>query len=166
MPKIIKDLREKLLNEARRQIDLYGYKDTTVRSVARECSVGVGTVYNYFESKDMMIASFMAEEWRECMLRMSECVKTSDNPLLCVYNGIKYYSESHEKLFCDTDAKKVFNSAFSERHLMLRDQIADILKDICRGDKFLADFMAESLITWTIEGRSFDEISGVLNKLI
>ena len=33
----------------------------TVRSVAAGCGVAVGTVYNYFSSKDMLIAAFMLE---------------------------------------------------------------------------------------------------------
>ena len=48
MPKIIKNLESKLLEEARRQILEFGYGAVTVRSVAAACGVGVGTVYNYF----------------------------------------------------------------------------------------------------------------------
>ena len=63
MPKIIPNIREQLLNEAKKQIAEQGYSKTTIRSVANACNLGVGTVYNYFESKDMLIASFMAEDW-------------------------------------------------------------------------------------------------------
>ena len=51
MPKIIENIREKLLEEARRQVMDQGYSTMTIRSVASVCGVGVGTVYNYFESK-------------------------------------------------------------------------------------------------------------------
>ena len=59
MPKIIENLRDQLLQEARKQIAERGYTGTTIRSVAGACGVGVGTVYNYFSSKEMLIASFM-----------------------------------------------------------------------------------------------------------
>ena len=48
MPKLIEQLREKLLFEAKKQIYEQGYSKTTVRSVTAALGVGVGTVYNYF----------------------------------------------------------------------------------------------------------------------
>ena len=59
MPKIIENLREQLLEETKKQILDRGYANTTIRSVAKACGVGVGTVYNYFESKEMLVASFV-----------------------------------------------------------------------------------------------------------
>ena len=67
MPKIIENLREELLAEAKKQIAERGYKNTTIRSVAAECGIAVGTVYNYFKSKDMLIASFILVDWLECV---------------------------------------------------------------------------------------------------
>ena len=72
MPKIIENVREQLLAETKRQIAENGYEKTTVRSVAGACDIGVGTVYNYFSSKDMLIASFMLEDWKKCLLQMKQ----------------------------------------------------------------------------------------------
>ena len=55
MPKIIENLREKLVLEARHQVEELGYGALTIRSVAAACGVGVGTVYNYFPSKEAFI---------------------------------------------------------------------------------------------------------------
>ena len=57
MPKIIENLEKRLIAEAKRQIAESGYGATTIRSVAKGCNVGVGTVYNYFPSKDALIAT-------------------------------------------------------------------------------------------------------------
>ena len=72
MPKIITNVREQLLTEAKRQIVETGYASTTIRSVASACNLGVGTVYNYFKSKDMLIASFMVDDWQECLAKMKQ----------------------------------------------------------------------------------------------
>ena len=46
MPKIIENLETKLIEEAKKQFETSGYSALTIRSVAKACGVGVGTVYN------------------------------------------------------------------------------------------------------------------------
>ena len=57
MPKIIPGLRDRLVEEAERQLVTGGYTALTIRSVAKACHVAVGTVYNYFSSKEEFVAS-------------------------------------------------------------------------------------------------------------
>ena len=61
MPKIIDNLREALIKEAKYQVNKYGYAGMTIRSVAKECGIGIGTIYNYFKSKEDLILAFMHE---------------------------------------------------------------------------------------------------------
>ena len=44
MPKKIINLESRLVEEARKQIEEVGYSAMTIRSVAKACGVGVGTV--------------------------------------------------------------------------------------------------------------------------
>ena len=67
MPKIIENLESRILAEARKQIEASGYGALTIRSVAKECGVGIGTVYNYFPSKDALVASYMLQDWKSCL---------------------------------------------------------------------------------------------------
>ena len=169
MPKIIENVREQLLTEAKRQIMEYGYANTTVRSVASACNLGVGTVYNYFKSKDMLIASFMADDWHESLAKMKQ-TGTENKELFfrCIYSSLLEFAEKHSSLFSDTDAAKVFAIAFAERHKVLRDQIAEIIFPLCnhsRGE-FLSQFIAESLLTWTMAEKSFEEIYSIVHLLL
>ena len=50
MPKIIENLKDRLLQEAQRQMDQCGFGALTLRGIAKGCGVGVGTVYNYYPS--------------------------------------------------------------------------------------------------------------------
>ena len=169
MPKIIENVRGKLLEETQKQIAERGYAATTVRSVASACGLGVGTVYNYFPSKDMMIANFMLEDWQICLSEMRE--GEAEGVLFRVYAALKKYMEKHQTLFRDKDAMKAFTAVFMERHKQLRGSIADVLLPVCEKSsvsdkKFLAEFLAESLLTWTVAGKSFEEISSIIMKLI
>ena len=169
MPKIIENIREQLLQEVKRQIAENGYGKTTIRSVAGACGLGIGTVYNYFKSKDMLIAAFMLEDWQECLLKMKQA--NPDDPRSFVQNiylSLREFIESHTALFCDEDAIKVFATALTERHKMLRDQLADVLLPICNhsNQAFLAEFISESLLTWTTAGKPFEEIYSVIGLLL
>ncbi len=169
MPKIIEHVREQLLAEAKKQIEERGYANTTIRSVAGECGFAVGTVYNYFKSKDMLIASFIVKDWNECLANIKKCGTDSPRELLrAIHTALISFSDKHKTLFTDPDAAKVFSAVFSERHRVLRDQLAEIILPICKTDnaEFTSHFVAESLLTWTVAGADFDTVGDILMKII
>jgi len=134
MPKIIDNVRERLICEARRQLDEHGYSAMTIRSVAAACSVGVGTVYNYFPSKDMLIAAFMLEDWQKCLDDISETLKKTHHPetvLHTIYDQLQQYIASHTSLFTDKSAVRSFASSVNQYHSQLRSQIAENIRPIC-----------------------------------
>ncbi|MBQ4382556.1 MAG: TetR/AcrR family transcriptional regulator [Oscillospiraceae bacterium] len=72
MPKLIPELRERLVRSARERLLSSRVHDITVRDVAADCSTAVGTVYNYFPSKDYLIAAVMLEDWFEAVESMKK----------------------------------------------------------------------------------------------
>ena len=172
MPKIIQKIREQLLQEAQKQIQTRGYAATTVRSVAEACGIGVGTVYNYFPSKDMLIATFMLEDWQNALAPLKNA-QTSDAKTLLnmTYDSLQAYTQKHRALFQDKDAAKVFAAVSSEKHALLRKDIAAILAPVCaqsalENKAFLADFLAEAVLTWGIEDKPFSDLYPLLQPLI
>lgn len=169
MPKIIKNLREDILRAAKKQISISGYKNTTIRSVAVECNIATGTVYNYFGSKETLIASFILEDWVECTKLIAEQpVENRQGYLAFIYFTLKKFSEKYSSLFSDKDAKKEFGNVFFERHKILREQLANLILPICMGENptFLSKYVAEALLTWTMEGVGFDQIYALLPEEI
>ncbi len=169
LPKIIEKVREQLLVEVKKQIMERGYSQTTIRSVASACNVGVGTVYNYFSSKDMLIATVVAEDWNIYTEQFKTTAKTS-NPketIKLIYNMLQSFSEMHKTLFSDPEAVKKFSSIFTERHSILRNQIAEFVLPLCQdSSQFLSQFISESLLAWFMEGISFEELYSVIKKLL
>lgn len=166
MPKIIENVREMLLHEARRQAEAYGYSSVTVRSVAKKCGIGTGTVYNYFPSKDMLIASFILEDWEKSLSVMRDTSLAGIDRLRLVWDELSDFAEEHNYIFSDSAAEKSFSDAFFKWHPHLREQISEIILRECGDDVFLSEFVAEAIITWSGEGRSFSELSSIIIKLL
>ena len=173
MPKIIENIREKLLAEAKRQVSESGYSAMTIRSVATACGVGTGTVYNYFPSKDMLVASFMLEDWMECIQAISEGTAHATDvkeALYCMYQELLKYKEKYTNLFADENAEASYNASFMQRHHLLREQLADPLKIWTAKQtevdaSFLAEFVAENMLTLTMAGKDFESIASILLQL-
>jgi AcrR family transcriptional regulator len=172
VPKIIENVREQLLTEAKKQIAERGYAATTIRSVAGACGLGIGTVYNYFKSKEMLIATFVYEDWKGHLSHMQTL--PSDQPKILlkgIYDSLKAFAAENEALFSDADAAKQISSGSSKRHKMLRDQIVSFILPICGGGEdcrspFTAEFVAEALIAWSVENADFELLYPLLEKAI
>ncbi len=171
MPKIIENLPEKLLAETRRQVSESGYGAVTVRGVAAACGVGVGTVYNYFPSKDVLIASFMLEDWNDALDAMRVAFSDADARavLSAEYDGLTAFLRRHERLFSDPEAIRTFSQMSHKRHDQLRAQLAEPLRKTLAGRAeadFLADFLTEALLAWTMAGTDKTTLFSVLDRLL
>lgn len=168
MPKIIEDLKDKLITEAKQQIEQNGYEAVTIRSIAKGCGVGIGTVYNYFPSKDVLIATHLLEDWTTCVRSIESVASVSQEPqpvAQCIYDQLTAFAERHSTIFRDESAAVSFAGSFSRYHTLLRNQLAAPLTRFCTNS-FTAQFFAESLLTWSMAGKSFEEIYEILKKLL
>jgi len=167
MPKIIENLQERLIKEARRQIDESGYSSMTIRSVAAGCGVGVGTVYNYFQSKDELLAAYMLEDWKKCIEAIRQVSERENHPepvARAMYDQLRLFARRNHSVFQDPAAAQGFTGSFNRYHGMLRSQLARQLRKFCTGE-FEAEFVAEALLVWTMAQKSFGEIYSMVGKL-
>ena len=172
MPKIIENLQSRLIEEAQRQIQRSGYDTMTIRSVASACGVGVGTVYNYFPSKEMLVGACIYEDWKVYLAQIEALPTDLPRQLLCgIYDALRSFSGEYAFVFQRHDAVKQGMVGFFKHHKTLRSQLSAPLLPMCeqleiQDPAFAADFMAEALIRWAMEGVAFDRVYALLEKIM
>lgn len=57
--------REEILNASRKLVSSKGWNDLSIRSLAAECEVSIGCLYNYFPSKNELLSATVTTIWRE-----------------------------------------------------------------------------------------------------
>ena len=160
MPKIRKGARESLIIEARRQLGEIGYSSMTVRSVASAVGVGVGTLYNYFSSKDELVAECMLEAWVTLMAKMAKDIEDNPTPINAasvMLSHLRSYLEAHRSVMEDKAAKRVFAAALAERHKLVRDSLVAVVRPVAKSE-FGAEFFAEALLAWSNEDKTKEEL--------
>ena len=172
MPKIIFNAKEQLLCEAKRQVMEKGYAATTMRSVAGACGFAVGTMYNYFDSKEALVAAFVAEDWKVHLDEMAsiptDCPKTL---FFGIYNSLINFVNKNRKLFYDCDAAKILHVGFKEKHKMFIDQLSGFILPVClnrniQNPEYTSVFVAETILAVVKNDADFENVYPIIERII
>lgn len=173
MPKIIVQLRDDILTNARELLFSQGYNAFTMRSVAAACHVAVGTVYNYFPSKVMLVAEVILEDWRATLLRMDTPAE-SETPLEGlgrIFEELMRFYDKYDALWKEYAAGNTapLRGAY---HLQLVEQLGEKIANLLAPcaplySPALPGFLAETLLDAAARGRGrFDELLPILERLL
>ena len=174
MPKIIDNLEENILSAARRLVAEHGYAAVTMRAVAKECGIAVGTFYNYYPSKDAMLAACLLHDWQAALAAAGEktaAAQSAEEAVGAVFDAVRTFEEQNDSIFSDESARSSAAGALQKRHGLLRRQIAALLEAPCRrfsdapDAAFLAEFVAESVLSWSGEDIAFSKLWPLLERL-
>lgn len=167
MPKVIENLKEKILAEADMQLKEVGYGAMTIQSIAKACGVGVGTVYNYFSSKDEIVIACMAAAWMERMdgiCAVARYSRTYEAVVHCIYDEVRAFGEEREYIFKDATAANSVDGAIFRYMWFLSSRVAEPLRKFCKSDAE-AQIIAEALLAWIWTGKSYEEVYSSIMKL-
>lgn len=173
MPKIIENVRCSILAAARKQLLENGYSNMTMRSVAAASNIAVGTLYNYFESKEVLTAHFVLEDWLKMLDGMkARCSKvaSAQEMLSCMHKTLVKFGNEYSPLFEDKSAKKGYANSVLQYRKQLLGQLADVIRINCERmglsvSPILPDFVADALVTWSYSGCDYEEVERLLLKL-
>lgn len=127
MPKIILDAQDNIILAAKEILKKNGYNALSVRSVANKCNIAVGTIYNYFQNKNQLVAAAILQDWNKALLEIDEAIiPATDFPEgMC-----RIYSKIEKFVFLYQDTWRQFSDmdgsswVITSHHRVLRQQIS------------------------------------------
>ena len=71
MPKLLPNLRQTLIEKAIELSRTGGLSRLKLRDLARECNIALGTLYNYYPTKDSLVLDVVQQFWQNCFHQKS-----------------------------------------------------------------------------------------------
>ncbi len=170
MAKIIENLYDDIQEVGKKILLLEGYNQMTLRLVASRCNIATGTIYNYFKSKDELVATIMFKDWKDLLEKTSpkvEKVKEAIDGLELIFDMIKDYTAIYQKAWIDYGGSLV---GMKDRHSILIKQISDLINPLFKRfaiDESSINFISEILLYSAIrEDVSFIDIKPFILKIM
>ena len=172
MPKVIENIKDNILDEAKRQmLSDDGYDSMTIRKVANSCGIAVGTVYNYFPSKESLAANVMLSDWQRLIADAVPELEEADpaDGVETVFNVISEFTDIYGKMWNKGGAIKSASIFGGDYHRMLVEQIKGLIGIFLKEPKEanLTTFLAEVVIDQGSNGYTdYNDIKPLIEKLI
>ena len=157
MPKIIENLRERILDAAREALDADGWRALSIRALAQRVGVAPGTLYNYFSDKEEIVATLALADWQDALARMDVIaarVTDLEQGLVALCDELNAFSDVYRPTWQQYEGGSA-SSYLTRYHRMLREQVARPVRIVteraCREDLApLADVLAEALLACSV----------------
>lgn len=117
VPKVIDNLDDRILEKSRNILFEKGFQKMNMRSVAEQCNVAVGTLYNYYPSKEMLASAIMFRDWGRMLDDVGSRIRGITNlteGLKKIYQGINEYLAEYIRIW--NDYKGGIASYSNEKH--------------------------------------------------
>jgi len=107
MPKLMPELKEQIRKTAETLFIKEGFMDVSMRMIAAELNIAVGTLYNYFPNKAALFQNIMHKSWEITFQKIENLtaemnapdIKTRQEALTIIYQGIKSRGGYAQKAF-------------------------------------------------------------------
>lgn len=154
MPKVIHGIKDNILKRADELIELGEYDKFSIRSIAKDCSIGVGTLYNYFPSKDELLKAVIDKHWQAMLDSVDKRCATAatvTDGICYICEGLRDFSEKHTDFWITSIIGSYNHSACSEWKKTLRPAVMERFAKLCerlgcKQDAELLPAVAEIII--------------------
>ena len=154
MPKRIDVSQDKILDITDRILQTGGYRALSVRKIAQMNGMATGTFYLYFPSKEALVAATLARTWSRTTAEMKEissvCADFNEG-VKKLYSSLCAFLRKYAATFAEYAKAVGSHETLASRHIMLRSQIAERLKELSvSSDRQLliphCDLLAECML--------------------
>ncbi len=174
MPKKLDNIREKAIAETRKILDEQGYGALAMRDIAKKCEIAVGTMYNYFPSKEYLTGCVVLEDWKvtyENMLSIAASADTIHHGLSGIYEQMYAFVIQHQYLTSFDGGNSKTPVDFHERHLVLLKQMESLLQMMEKRFGYSVEdaintFLAESILSFSVKKYTYSQIAPAITKLL
>ena len=157
MPKIIENLRERILDTAREALVADGWRALSMRALAQRVGVAPGTLYNYFSDKEEIVATLALADWQDALARMDAVAAAAtdlERGLCDLCDELNAFSDAYRPTWQQYEGGSA-SSYLTRYHRMLREQVARPVRAVTeragRADLApLADVLAEALLACSV----------------
>jgi AcrR family transcriptional regulator len=178
LPKVIENIREIILQAAKKDLFAKGYDKLSLRGVCKQCNIAIGTIYNYFPSKINLVAVIMLEDWNKQLEKMLYDCEKAENVeigIKSVYFNLKDFAMLYQSIWnISIGSKEVIEELAKgrSRHKLLVEQLEEVIYTLLESfkvskDLFLINFIANSLLVYAMEPNfDYEKLSRIFKKII
>ena len=119
MPKVIDGLQSRIMQSARERL-FAAPPSFSLRAIAKDCGIAVGTIYNYFPDKD----------WNQIIAETEASISASEGieeGVRAIYSGLARFTQSHRTVWNAFPSFPAAGAFFHKGHRMLVGQIERLL---------------------------------------
>jgi len=102
MPKIIENVKEKIIIYSKKKLILSGYASLNIRDISKNCDISIGTFYNYFKNKDDLVECIFRNDWDKMIFKIKKLNNTSDlfnDNMLFIYKQLGIFIDNYSSVF-------------------------------------------------------------------
>ncbi len=174
MPKIIENIKERAVSEARGILVGEGYGAMTMRRVATALEVAPATLYHYFPSKEHLAACVMLEDWRE-LTRTFEAGEEGLSPeetVRALFGLVRSFAETYARSWTEYGSSDGSLPVRRRYHAVLVEQLGGYVGRALPPERreeepWLAPFLAELILRFGSDSASdYREIEPGVNRLL
>lgn len=178
MPKLIENITEKILLAAKASLLSDGYDRLSLRGIASQCNIAVGTIYNYFPSKLALIVAIMIEDWTEKTEKMQKDCANAENAeagIKSIFYNLREFALLYQDVWnMSMHSKEVRDEMLNgrSRRQMLIEQLVGVIRTLLEHfkisyDPFLPHFIATSLLAYIMEPDfDYEQINNIFKRIL
>ncbi len=131
MPKVLENVREKIIAAAKEI--LISDEAFSIRALSGKAGIAIGTIYNYFPTKEAVTAAVMSEDWQKTLRQMDSAVENADSfneGCLALYTELRAFIRLFESVWMAYGRGSRYESARNSFHRRFRAMIIERLEKL------------------------------------